>query len=144
MTKKIILSGLLVGLINFIASMAVSKIFGVIFPVINAEYQNTNLFRPWSDPLMLLFFVYPFLMGIIFAWFWNKTKNIFGENMNGGINFGITYWIIASIPGMFITYSSMPYSLLMVISWLVEGLVGALLAGIILVKIDKKQYDNKQ
>jgi membrane protease YdiL (CAAX protease family) len=143
MNKKIILSGLLIGLINFIASMAVSKIFGVIFPSIAVEYQNTNLFRPWSDPLMLLFFVYPFLMGIIFAWFWNKTKNIFGENMKGGINFGITYWIIATIPGMFITYSSMPYSLLMIISWLAGGLVSALLAGIILVKLSKKQDDNQ-
>jgi len=126
-----------VGLVNFLASMLVSKVFGVIFPSINAQYQNTNLFRPWTDPLMLLFFVYPFLTGIILAWFWNKTKNVFGENIKGGINFGITYWVIASIPGMFITYSSMPYSLLIVISWLVGGLVEALLAGVILSKLNK-------
>lgn len=125
------------GLVNFLASMLVSKVFGVIFPSINAQYQNTNLFRPWTDPLMLLFFVYPFLTGIILAWFWNKTKNVFGENIKGGINFGITYWVIASIPGMFITYSSMPYSLLIVISWLVGGLVEALLAGVILSKLNK-------
>ena len=139
MFKKIILPGLSVGLINFIASMLISKIFGVVFLSISAEYQNTNLFRPWSDPLMLLFFIYPFLLGIILAWFWNKTKTIFGENIVGGIKFGINYWIITTIPGMFITYSSMPYSLLMVISWTISGLITALLAGIILVKLNNSK-----
>jgi hypothetical protein len=135
--KKIILSGLLTGLVLFLASQVVSKIFGIIFPAINAEYQNPNLFRSFKDPLMLLFFVHPFLVGILLAWFWNKTKNIFGENINGGVKFGLVYWIIATIPGMFATYSSMPYSLAIVMSWLVSGLVEAILAGIILQKLNK-------
>lgn len=140
--KKIILSGLLIGLINFIASMLVSKIFGIVFPVLDAEYQNPNLFRLWTDPLMLLFFVYPFLLGIILAWLWEKTKNIYGVDLKGGLNFGLTYWVVATIPGMFATYSSMPYSGLMVISWLVGGLVQALLAGIILSKLSNRPVIN--
>jgi hypothetical protein len=138
-SKKIILSGLLAGLILFLASMVVSGIFKVIFPAINAEYQNTNLFRPYSDPLMLLFFVHPFLVGVLLAWFWKKTKSIFGENIKGGIKFGLTYWLISSIPGMFATYTSMPYSLEIVLSWLVTGLVEAVLAGIILSKMNREQ-----
>jgi hypothetical protein len=134
MIKKVIGAGLVVGLVNFLAAMLVSKIFGVAFPSIDAEMQNPNLFRSWTDPLMLLFFVYPFLLGIILAWFWNKTKNLYGVNLRGGLEFGLNYWIISTIPGMFITYSSMPYSFLMVLSWLVGGLVSALLAGIILIK----------
>jgi len=135
--KKVIVSGLLSGLIIFIASMLTSKIFGVIFPFLNAEYTNESIFRPWSDPLMLLYFAYPFLLGIILAWFWQKTKSIFGENIKGGINFGVVYWAITSIPGMFITYSSFQVSLLLVISWSVAGLIGAVLAGIVFVKLDK-------
>jgi hypothetical protein len=135
--KKVIASGLFSGLIIFIASMLISKIFGVIFPWLNAEYINESIFRPWSDPLMLLYFVYPFLLGIILAWLWQKTKSIFGENIKGGINFGIVYWAITSIPGMFITYSSFRVSLLLVTSWSVAGLIGAILAGIVFVKLDK-------
>lgn len=135
--KKVILSGLLAGLVLFLASMVVGGIFKVIFPSINAEYQNTNLFRPFSDPLMLLFFVHPFLLGVILAWFWNKTKSIFGENMKGAIKFGIVYWVIATIPGMFATYTSMPYSSAIVASWLMGGLVESVLAGIVFVKINK-------
>ena len=140
--KKIILSGLLTGLVLFLASQIVSQIFGIIFPSINAEYQNPNLFRSFKDPLMLLFFVHPFLVGVLLAWFWNKTKIIFGENMRGGIKFGLSYWVIATIPGMFATYSSMPYSLVIVMSWLVSGLVEALLAGIILSKLNKNTIIN--
>ena len=139
--KKIIISGLLTGLIIFLASQVTNRIFGVIFPAINAEYQNPNLFRSFSDPLMLLFFVYPFLLGIILAWFWNKTRSIFGENIKGGINFGLTYWVVAVIPGMFVTYASMPYSLAIVASWLVQGLVTGILAGIILMKLNLKKND---
>ncbi|OGZ65638.1 MAG: hypothetical protein A2812_03405 [Candidatus Staskawiczbacteria bacterium RIFCSPHIGHO2_01_FULL_36_16] len=134
--KRILVSGLLAGLVIFIASMLTSKIFGVIFPWLNAEYQNESIFRPWSDPLMLLYFLYPFLLGIILAWFWQKTKNVFGDNLKGGASFGIAYWIVSSIPGMFITYSSFQVSLLMVISWSLAGLVSAVLAGIIFVKLD--------
>lgn len=137
-TKKVILQGLLAGLVIFIASMLVSQIFKIVFPSVGAEYQNLNLFRAYSDPLMLLFFVYPFLLGVILAWFWEKVKNVFGTDVRGGVNFGIAYWIVSTIPGMFVTYSSMPYSLLIVISWLAEGLVSGILAGIIFAKLENK------
>ena len=135
--KKVILTGLLTGLILFLASMVVGGIFKVIFPAISVEYLNTNLFRPYSDPLMLVFFAHPFLLGLLLAWFWQKTKSIFGQNIKGGVMFGITYWVISTIPGMFATYTSMPYSLAIVLSWLVSGLVEAILAGIIFQKLLK-------
>lgn len=135
--KKIILPGLLIGLVNFFASMAVSQSFRASFSSVNAEYLNPNLFRSMNSPLMLLFFVYPFLLGIILAWFWNKTKSLYPTGIKGGLKFGLNYWIIAVIPGMFATYTSMPYSYLIVLSWLVEGLVSAFVAGIILSKLNK-------
>ena len=135
--KKIILSGLLTGLVLFLASQVVSKIFGIIFPAINAEYQNPNLFRSFKDPLMLLFFLHPFLVGVLLAWFWNKTKSLFGENAKGGAKFGLSYWVVSTIPGMFATYSSMPYSLAIVLSWTIGGLISAVLAGIILMKLNR-------
>jgi len=137
MFKKIILPGLAIGLVNFLASMLVSQIFGIVFPSVAAEYLNPNLFRSNTDPLMLLFFVHPFLLAVILSWLWQKTKNIFGVDLIGGLKFGFSYWIIATIPGMFATYTSMPYSGLMVLSWLVGGLVQAVIAGIILSKLNK-------
>jgi hypothetical protein len=133
--KKNIGAGVLAGLVIFLASQVISKVFGLVFPAINAEYQNPNLFRAFTDPLMLMFFLHPFLVGIILAWFWGKTKIVFGEDIKGGVKFGVAYWVVATIPGMFATYTSMPYSLPIVLSWLVSGLVEGILAGIIFSKI---------
>lgn len=137
MFKKIILPGLVIGLVNFFITMAISQIFGVAFPSVAEEYLNPNLFRSNADPLMLLFFLYPFLLGIILAWFWNKTKSLYSSDIKGGLKFGLNYWVVAVIPGMFATYSSMPYSFLIVASWLTQGLVSAFVAGIILSKFNK-------
>ena len=135
--KKVILSGLLAGLVLFLASFVVSGVFKIIFPAISSEYQNLNLFRAYSDPVMLLFFLHPFLVAFLLAWFWQKTKNIFGENIMGGVKFGLAYWAVATIPGMFATYTSIPYSLEIVLMWLVGGLVEAILEGIIFSKLLK-------
>lgn len=131
--KKIILSGIAAGVVIFVASMGVSSIFGMIFPSLGSEYMTKGLFRPWSDPVMSLYFIYPFVMGLLLAWFWNKTKKVWKT----GIDFGISFWFVASIPGMLITYSSFPLSLMIVISWSVGGLVGILGSGMVLEKLNK-------
>jgi hypothetical protein len=134
MFKRILLPTAVIGVINFLASMLISQIFSVLSWQVATEYQNPNLFRANSDPLMLLFFAHPFLLAFVLVWLWQKTKNIFGNN---GFKFGFAYWIVATIPGMFATYTSMPYSLLMVLSWTISGLVQAIIAGLILSKFDK-------
>lgn len=134
MFKKVLLPIAVIGVINFLASMLISQIFNVLSQQVAMEYQNPNLFRANSDPLMLLFFAHPFLLALVLVWFWQKTKTIFGNN---GLKFGFAYWIIAVIPGMFATYASMPYSFLMVLSWTISGLVQAIIAGLILSKFDK-------
>lgn len=136
--KKILLSGLLAGLVMFIASMLMGPITNVVFPTLNAEYQNSSLFRPWSDPLMSLYFVYPFVVGGILAWLWDKTKALTPKKIwwEKGATFGVGYWII-TLPGMFISYSTFPISLGMVISWSLSSLVQLIAAGILLARIRK-------
>jgi hypothetical protein len=134
MLKRVLLPIAVIGVINFLAWMLVSQIFSVVFPTVALEYQNPNLFRANSDPLMLLFFAYPFVIAAVLAWLWSKTKNVFGNN---GIKFAFAYWIVATIPGMFATYTSMPYSFLVVLSWTISGLIQAIIAGLILSKFNK-------
>lgn len=134
MFKKILLPIAVIGVINFLAWMLVGQIFSVVFPSVALEYQDPNLFRANSDPLMLLFFAHPFLIAAVLAWLWSKTKNAFN---NSGIKFGFAYWFVATIPGMFATYTSMPYSFLVVLSWTISGLVQAIIAGLILSKFNK-------
>jgi len=136
--KKIILSGLLAGVVMLVVGMVVGILFGAVFPALKAEYENTSLFRPWSDPIMSIFFVAPFILGIILAWIWTKTKGLFHaeKNWKKGLNFGLVYWVV-TIPGMIISYSSFPISLLVVLSWSITILVQALCAGLIYAKLNK-------
>lgn len=134
--KKIILPGLLVGIINLVLGMGVSYIFMMI-PQVSADYYS-NLMRSYQDPLMNLFFVYPFVQGIIFAWAYDKIKSVFpGSATQKGLNFGFFVWLLATVPGMLITYSSFPFSGWTVLSWLVSGLVCSLAAGLVFAKTNK-------
>jgi hypothetical protein len=135
--KKIILPGIIIGVVNLILGMSVSYLF-MIFPSVAADYTNAGIMRPWSDPIMSLFFLCPFVSGIIFAWAWNKAKSLFqGTWAKRGVKFGFAMWLIASVPGMLISYSSFPLSILTIISWTIAGLAEGIAAGLILAKISK-------
>lgn len=137
--KKIVLNGIVAGIIIFVVSMAVSYLF-MLIPVVSADYQNTNVMRPWSDPLMSLYFLYPFIQGIILAWAYHKFKPALTctHGVGGrGAEFGVAMFLIATLPGMWVSYSSFPLSLLTIVSWTISGLVSLVLAGAYLAKMDK-------
>ena len=110
----------------------------LFFPSIMDEYKNQAIYRSWADPKMSLYYLYPFVFGIVAAWAWSKVKTaIPGQGLVRGAKFGIGYWILASIPGMFITYSSFQVSLVITFDWLIGGLINGLVAGWIFSKMDK-------
>ena len=136
--KKIIGVGLLAGVLMLITGMLTGQVFHFFIPSLKEEYLNPNLFRPWSDPIMSLYFLHPFIVGVIFAWIWNRTKQLFPGNTvrEKGLRFGLIYWMI-SIPGMLISYSSFPVSLLLTFSWSISNLVQGICAGLLFSKMLK-------
>lgn len=136
--KKVLLPGLIAGLVMFIVAMALGQVFNAIFPNLAAEYQNTNLFRPWEDPLMSLYFLHPFVLGIALAWVWDKVKGLLkGSLWQRGSHFALIYWLAATIPGMLISYSSFPLSKAMVFSWAISSLAQVIAAGFVFAKMNK-------
>lgn len=135
--NKYILPGLLAGLGALVVSMIFGSVSGKLFPSLAQEYINPNIFRPWSDPLMSLYYLYPFIVGIALAFVWEKTKKLFGGQaaFDRGFYFGLIYWLVAGVSGMLITYSSFQVSLLMVLNWSINGLLEAAVIGVILAKI---------
>jgi len=137
--KKVISSGLLAGLGMVVAGALISYLLGLIFPSVQAEYQGNPMFRPWSDPLMSLIFVAPFIVGLVMASIWPKMKAACHPDKpccENGVCLGLTYWFI-SLAGMVISYSTFRVSLLMVATWTIGGLVQALAGGWIIVKMNK-------
>ncbi|HEX6977083.1 MAG TPA: hypothetical protein VF185_01825 [Patescibacteria group bacterium] len=132
---KIIKQGLIIGVINLIVTFILSQGLSFLIPSLGSQYQS-GLFRPWTDPLMMLFFLHPFIVGFVLAYFWNKLgSHIEGKKVSQkALNFAILYFLIATIPGMFVTYTSFNVSALMVGVWTVEGFIAAYIAGFILAK----------
>lgn len=137
--KKIILPGMAAGFLMLIASLVFGMITNIVFPGLQTEYSNTNLFRPWSDPLMYYMFVHPLIMGIILSFVWFNVKVIIKEKdqIKKGALFGVYVWIF-TIPGMLMSASTSPYSLLMLATWTISVLIQYEIAGILFSYMDKK------
>jgi hypothetical protein len=129
--KKIIV-GLLTGVILLAASMGLSSVMNRMFPGLQVEYQNPHLFRPWTDPLMSVFWIVPFLTAFVSLYIWNVFKNLVpGDTVvYKGLCFGLHFWLV-TIPGMVISYSSFQVSGTMILSWTAGNLVQATIAGLI-------------
>lgn len=134
--KKIIIPGLLAGLVMLVLNMAISYFF-MRYPSVSADYLNPSIMRPFSDSLTTLFFLSYFVQGIILAWVWERTKSLLpGTAWARAYQFGFAIWIIATVPGMLLTYGSFPLAPLTIISWTIAGLVGAVAAGYVYVKLN--------
>jgi len=136
--KKILIPGLVSGLVMLVVGMMVNQAVNLFLPGLQIEYQNSNLFRPWSDPLMSLYFLHPFVLGLILAWLWEKTKSLVKEKADWkrGAKFGLAYWLV-TLPGMLISYNSFPVSLAMIFSWTASGFFQLIFGGMALAKMDK-------
>ena len=96
------------------------------------------MFRPWSDPLMSLIFVVPFLLGIIFAILWQKHKNMLpGKTAYAKVMKLLMLYFSFSLIGMIITYSTFTISLLMVCVWIVQEFLQLVIGAWILSKMIK-------
>lgn len=136
--KKIIISGIVAGIAVLVLSMLWMNAYGMVFPAVAAEYK-TAMFRPWTDPLMTAFFAYPLILGLALAWAWSRTKSLFKQEefWKRGTMFGLSVWLIATIPGMFVTYTSFVVSFPMVLEWTLGGLLYSVVSGIIFAKLNK-------
>jgi hypothetical protein len=137
--KKVVLPGLVAGAVMLVIGLVVGYLCMLLFPQLKTAYENTSLFRSWEDPIMYLYFAYPFVTGLILAWVWNKVKKLFTGKAwaKRGGSFGLVYWVVVTIPGMLISYASFPLTLLMIATWTVSGLLEALCAGPILAAMNK-------
>jgi len=135
--KKILWTGLAAGVAMLVVNFIINPLFNAIFPSLQDAYMNP-VFRPWDDPLMMLFFLYPILLGLALAFVWDKTKHLFKKSpLQNGLNFGLIFFLVGGIPNFLINYSSFNLPLVMILTWTVMGLVNGLIAGFVLAKLNK-------
>lgn len=133
--KKIIYSGLIAGLILLIISFLMLQVLIRLLPGLAEEYYNPA-FRAGSGR-SLFFYLHPFLIGFALSWFWDMLKSRFtGNGWSRGLKMGLLYGAVATLPSMWITFSAIDLSLMMVLSWLVYGIFQAVAAGLVLARFN--------
>lgn len=133
--KKIILSGLIAGVVLLILSILSLYATIYFFPTLAAQYYDPA-FDSQSGRYMI-YYAHPFVIGLALAWFWDRFKTVLkGSNLTRGLEFGVVYALIAIFPAMWITYSALSVSLAMVSTWLVFGLLQGVVAGLVFEKLN--------
>jgi len=134
-SKKILLSGLVAGVVLLIFSIA--GLYGTVwlFPNLAVQYYDPA-FDAQSSRTMI-YYAHPFVIGMALSWFWNRFKGaLTGSFLVRGIEFGLVYALIAIFPVMWLIYSAINVSLPMVATWFLFGLLQGTIAGLVFEKMN--------
>ena len=133
--KKIVTSGLIAGIILFIVCYGGLFFTVRFFPQLFFEYNNPLFNSDGSRDV--LFYLHAFIISFALSWFWDRFKSLFhGHFILRGLEFGLVYAIVALLPVMWITFSSLDITLLIVCSWFFYGLLQAVITGIVFARIN--------
>jgi len=102
-----------------------------IFPKVAEEYYSP-VFR-WSDAgTDWMFYVHPLVLSIALKWFWERYKDILpGGTIMKALELAFVYGIVAMLPVLWLTFSAIDISAVMVLSWLAYGILQAFVAGLV-------------
>src|SRR3954468_23115439 len=126
--KKVLLSGVIAGIILFIISYGGLYLSIKLFPELFLTYNNPLFNSDGSRDF--LFYLHAFIISFALSWFWDRFKGLFrGNFLIRGVEFGFVYAIVALLPVMWITFSVLDITVPMVVSWFLYGFVQALNAG---------------
>jgi hypothetical protein len=122
------------GVLVLIVSVGLLYGFITFFPALMEEYYNP-VFRSNSFATDLLFYVHPFIISAALFWFWEITKELFtGSLMMRAYKVGVSYGLIAMVPVLWLTFSAIDVSPLMVFTWVAYGVVQAFIACLVFAK----------
>ena len=132
--KKIVISGIAGG----IAILVVMLIIDYLIAQVLLPYDIMSLggMRAQTDPLMMLFFLSPFVYSFAMSIAYDKLRDSFkGDFKSNGIKFGLLVWLLVAIPGSFVVYTSMTYPIGFTVSQIIGGLLWLLAGGIVIAKL---------
>ena len=136
--KKIIIPGLVAGVVLLILSLLGLYLTIWLFPDLAMQYFQPT-FNEQSSRIML-YFIHPFIIGMALSWFWNRVKSILtGSFITRGLEFAVIYALIATLPAMWLVFSSVTVSLPMVATWFLFGLLQAITAGLVCEKMNPEK-----
>lgn len=133
--KRIITSGLVASVVLFLLSYGGLYLAIQLFPQVFVEYNNPLFNSDGSRDV--LFYSHAIIISFALAVFWERFKGVSNRHfIIRGMEFGLLYALVALLPVMWITFSSLDITFVMVATWFLYGLFQALIAGVIFAKIN--------
>jgi hypothetical protein len=132
--KKFLIKGFVAGAVLLAFSYAALYLVVNFFPNLAEQYYDPVF--DMTEEKAILYFAHPFILSFALAWFWRRFKGLYhGPFWWRGIELGLSYGLIATLPSMWITFSSLAVSIGLVFTWLLYGIFQAIVVGIIFAKI---------
>ena len=132
--NKLLIKGFAAGAILLAFSYLALYLLVMFLPQVAEQYYNP-IFDLEGDKTYL-YFLHPFILSFALAWFWRRFKSLFhGPFWWRGMELGLVYALIATLPSMWITFSSLAISFTLVATWFLYGLFQAVVIGIVYAKI---------
>lgn len=131
--KQVVVGGIVSGIVIIIIDLIFSWLTQTIW-----DYNVLELpgMRTTDDPIALLFFIYPWVLGFALSIVYSQLGNALeGNSTSKGIKFGFLMWIAVGITSAFLVFSSMDYPLGFTVNSVVSSLVYIPLSGIVISKI---------
>ncbi len=133
--KKIITAGLAAGTVLLMLSVVGLYATLWLFPQIAIQYFDPAFDTESSK--MMFYYLHPFVISLVLSWFWTRFKGVLtGSFLTRGIEFGLIYVLIATVPMLLLIYSTMNVSFTMICTWFVLALVQGIIAGLVFEKIN--------
>jgi len=131
--KQILIGGILAGIVIEVISLAFSWLAQSIW-----QYDVLKLagMRTINDPVSILFFVYPWVLGFalvcVYSYF---EKALEGNYVAKGWKFGLLMWVVVSISSAFLVFASMNYPTGFTVNSVIGPLIYMPVTGIVTAKI---------
>lgn len=133
--KKIILSGLVTGIVLLVISILGLYVTIWLFPKIAEQYFDPA-FATRSGKAMI-YYIHPFVISLALSWFWSRFKGVLtGSFLTRGIEFGLIYVLVAAFPMLLLVYGAMSVTVEIVITWFLFALIQGVVAGLVFEKMN--------
>ncbi|VVB73693.1 Uncharacterised protein [uncultured archaeon] len=130
---KTLKGGIAAGVAMLIVSFLVNMIVMAVAPY---DVLSLGGMRSATDPLMMLFLLYPLVLGLVFAHVYNYVgKTLKGTAMDKGKEYGVLMWLAYTVPSAFVVLTSMDYPMAFTVQQAVGGLAMMLVGGFVIAKM---------
>jgi hypothetical protein len=132
--KKVLIAGIAGGILLLVAQFVFSMVANIIAPY---DIFAIGGMRARDDPVMLLFFAYPFVLAFTSAIAFDRVKGALAPTCCGGAGFafGLILFLLITVPSMFVIYSSMDYPRGFYVANILFGAIGFPAVGMLYARI---------